>query len=167
MKSPIVICIYWRAWSIPRMPEMTALPKSHEGNDSRKRHPSPNLKKEATDAQSESFLVRAFTASAGNLEEKHLQRDNLKGIDSRHKNNSQSMRSPKGAKHYLIIVTMEGKLLKLRNQRKWLSCNYNTKYLRNKNYRLEYQPTKKSETLEHSCVKEMGESEVPVGDYWK
>lgn len=77
------------------------------------------------------------------------------------------MRSPKGAKHYPILVTMESKLLKLRNQRKQLSCNYNTKYLGNKNYRLEYQPTKKSETLEHSCVKEMGESDVPVGDYWK
>lgn len=123
------------------MPETTILLKCHEGNDSRKRHPSPNLKKEATNAQSESLLVRAFTTLAGNLEKKYLQRDNLKGIDSRHKNNSQSMRSPK---HYLIIVTVEGRLLKLRNQRKQLSCNYNTKYLGNKNYRLEYQPTKKS-----------------------
>lgn len=126
------------------MPETTILLKCHEGNDSRKRHPSPNLKKEATNAQSESVLVQAFTTLAGNLEKKHLQRDNLKGIDSRHKNNSQSMRSPKGAKHYLITVTVEGRLLQLRNQRKQLSCNYNTKYLGNKNYRLEYQPTKKS-----------------------
>ena len=82
------------------------------------------------------------------LEEKHLQRDNLKDIDLRHKIKFQSMRSPKGAKHYLAIVIVKDGFLTIRNQRKQLSCNDNTWSLGNENCRLEYQPTKKSETLE-------------------
>lgn len=51
----------------------------------------------------------------------------------------------------------------MRNQREQLSCNDNTQSLRNKNYRLEYQPTKKSDALKD--VKEMEEADVPVGDH--
>lgn len=48
-----------------------------------------------------------------------------------------------------------------------MSCNDSTQILENKNYRLKYQPTKKTETLENSCVNEMGEASVPMGDHWK
>lgn len=112
----------------------------------------------------ECFLALTFTVAPGDLEEKHLQRDNLKGIDSRHKNNFQSMRSSKGAKHYLVIVKVKDSFLMMRNQREELSCNDNTQSLRNKNYRLEYQPTEKSDTPEDARVKEMEEAGVPVGD---
>lgn len=48
-----------------------------------------------------------------------------------------------------------------------MSCNDNTQPLENKNYRLEFQPTKKTETSENSFVNEMGEVSVPVADRWK
>lgn len=48
-----------------------------------------------------------------------------------------------------------------------MSCNDNTQPLENKNYRLEYWPTKKTEASENSCVNEMGEASIPGGDHWK
>lgn len=67
------------------------------------------------------------------------------------------MRSTKGVKHYLVIVTVKDSFLMIRNQRKQLSCNDNAQTLGNKKYRLEYQSTKKSEILENSCMKDTGD----------
>lgn len=98
------------------MLEMTLVCAWHKGNDCRKRHPSPNLKKEATNAH---FLIQTFMLSAGVLQKEHLQRDNLKYINSRLRNNFKCMKSPKGVKQYLVIVTVEGRLLIGKNQKIW------------------------------------------------
>lgn len=102
----------------------------------------------------------------GGLEEKQPQKENLKDIDQGHKNILQSLRSPKGPKHYLVIVRVKDSFLQIRNQTKKMSCNDNTP-LKKKNSRLKYQPTKKTETSENSFVDEMAEARVPVGHHWK
>lgn len=79
----------------------------------------------------------------------------------------QSLRSPKGPNHYVVVVKVKDSFLLIRNQRKKLSYNDNTQPLEKKNYRLEYQPTKKTETSENSFVNEMAEARVPVGGHWK
>lgn len=98
------------------MLEMTLLCAWHKGSDGRKRYPSPNLKKEATDAH---FLSQTFTLSAEDLQKEHLQRDSLKYISSRLRNNFKCMKSPKGAKQYLVVITVEGRLLTRKNQKIW------------------------------------------------
>lgn len=48
-----------------------------------------------------------------------------------------------------------------------MSRNDNIQPLENENYRLEYQPNKKTETSENSVVNETGGASVPLGDHWK
>lgn len=104
---------------IPYMHEMTTLSKGHKESDSRK---STSL--QVSERKSESkCLVWAFTVAQ---KEKQLQKENLKDIDWGHKNVLQSMRAPKGPKHYSVIVRVKDSILLIRNQRKNVSCNDNT-----------------------------------------
>ena len=75
-------------------------------------------------------------------------------------------KKPKGTKA-LPGIRVKCSFLLIRNQRKRMSRNDNTRPLENENYRLEYQLNNKTETPENSVVNEMGEASVPVGDHWK
>lgn len=99
------------------------LSKGHKENDSMRSTP---LQVSERKSESERLLVCAFTVAHGGLEEKQLQKDNLKDIDWGYKNILQSMRTPKGPKHYLVVVRVKDSFLLIRNQRKKVICNDNT-----------------------------------------